>query len=425
MPFSQFGVETRPGRVPSWRMWEIRNITVDDADLFRSRLSRGFGGDLDKDDDARERFDAIFDYDRTFGVFDGDDIVGTGAAFSLGVTVPGGAVVPMGGTTVISVQPTHRRRGILRDLMSRHLDEVAERHEPLAGLWASESSIYGRFGYGPATFRHKSELDASKVDFRRDDAKGDVRLLEAEEAVSVVPRLYGAAVSQRAGMLTRSDAWWKYRVLADVESWRGGKSALRHAVYEVGNEAAGYALYRQKSKWEDFVSDGEVDVVEIITSDADAHQGLWSFLTNIDLFPRVSWWNAPVDDPLSLMITDSRRVRRTVSDALWIRLMDVPTALEARNYEHDGVITFEVGDELEDASTVYRLEVTDGLAGCEVIDGSPDVALTLDVLGHLYLGGGDAVSMAAAGRIGGDPGAVAELHRIFRTASAPWCPEVF
>jgi len=425
VPFSQFGVETRPGRVPSWRMWEIRNITADDADLFRSRLSRGFGGDLDKDDDARERFDAIFDYDRTFGVFDGDDIVGTGAAFSLGVTVPGGAVVPMGGTTVISVQPTHRRRGILRDLMSRHLDEVAERHEPLAGLWASESSIYGRFGYGPATFRHKSELDASKVVFRRDDAKGDVRLLEAEEAVSVVPRLYGAAVSQRAGMLTRSDAWWKYRVLADVESWRGGKSALRHAVYEVGNEAAGYALYRQKSKWEDFVSDGEVDVVEIITSDADAHQGLWSFLSNIDLFPRVSWWNAPVDDPLSLMITDSRRVRRTVSDALWIRLMDVPTALEARNYEHDGVITIEVGDELEDASTVYRLEVSDGSAGCEVIDGSPDVALSLDVLGHLYLGGGDAVSMAAAGRIGGDPGAVAELHRIFRTASAPWCPEVF
>lgn len=407
-------------------MWEIRTITSDDVALFRSRLSRGFGGDADSDDEARERFDAIFEYDRTFGVFDGDDIVGTGGAFSLGVTVPGGSVVPMGGTTIITVQPTHRRRGILRDLMGRHLDEVAGRGEPLAGLWASEGSIYGRFGYGAATFRHKSELDASKVVFRETPPKGSVRLIDPDDARSIVPAVYAAAVSQRAGMLTRSDPWWQYRVFADVESWRGGKSARRYVLYEVGGEVGGYAIYRQKSKWEDFVADGEVEVVEVITRDADAYRGIWAFLTNIDLFPQVRWWNAPVDDPLPMMSTDARRIQRTLSDALWIRIMDVPAALEARTYEHDGVVTIEVDDMFRgDTTGVYRLEVSGGNARCEVVDAPLDVALSLDVLGHLYLGGGDALAMAAAGRIGGDPSAVANLHRLFRTANAPWCPEVF
>ena len=407
-------------------MWEIRTITPDDADLFRSRLSQGFGGDAEQDERAKERFDAIFEYDRTFGVFDGSDMVGTGGAFSLGVTVPGGAIVPMGGTTVITVQPTHRRRGILRDLMSRHLDEVAERGEALAGLWASESSIYGRFGYGPATYRHRTELDASKVRFRNTELKGKVRLVDAEEGRTIVPGLYDKTVPRRAGMLTRSEPWWEHRVLADVESRRGGKSALRYAVYEVDGDAAGYALYRQKSKWEDFVADGEVEVVEIVAADSDASRVIWSFLTSIDLFPRVSWWNAPLDDPLPLMITDSRRVRRSLSDALWMRLMDVPAALTARTYHQDGVVTIEVDHvPLHHGPSVYRLEVVDRVASCQVVDAVSDVTMGLDVLGHLYLGGGDAVAMAAAGRIGGDPEPVARLHGIFRTLSPPWCPEVF
>ena len=407
-------------------MWEIRTITSEDSDLFRRRLSRGFGHDLDDDEEARARFDAIFENDRTFGVFDGHDIVGTGGAFSLGVTVPGGAVVPMGGTTVITVQPTHRRRGILRDLMSHHLKDVADRGEPLAGLWASESSIYGRFGYGQATYRHKTELDATRVKFRDQEQKGQVRLFEREEAESTITRLYADAVTRRAGMLTRSDAWWEYRVLADVESWRGGKSALRYAVYEVDGVASGYALYRQKSKWEDFVADGEVEVVEIIAEDGEGYRGIWSYLTHIDLFPRVSWWNAPVDDPLPLMITDSRRVRRSVADALWIRLMDVPAALTARTYERDGALTIEVRDNFgAGAGGVYRLEVVDGEPSCELVDTAPDVGLDLDVLGHLYLGGGNAVAMADAGRIGGDRGAVQSLHALFKTTLSPWCPFVF
>jgi len=408
-------------------MWDIRTITEDDADLFRSRLSRGFGGDGDTDEDARTRFRAIFEYDRTFAAFDGEDIIGTGGAFSLQVTVPGGRIVPMGGTTVITVQPTHRRRGVLRALMDSHLQEVADRGEPIAGLWASESSIYGRFGYGPATYRHKAVIDGRAVEMAETfDGSSTVRLLDNDRAEPVIRSVYEAVRSTRTGMLTRSDSWWSHRLMADVESWRGGKSARRYAVFGEDGEVSGYAVYRQKAKWEDFVADGEVDVVEVVTTTTAAHAGLWAFLTSIDLFPRIEYWNLPIDDPLPSLVTDQRRVRRSLVDALWIRLMDVPTALEARRYEADGSVTFETIDPAQSGrSATFRLEVADGNARCTAVQGAPDLTMRADVLGHLYLGGGNALTMARAGRISGDEPSIRALHRLFRTDSMPWCPEVF
>jgi predicted acetyltransferase len=408
-------------------MWDIRTITADDADLFRSRLSRGFGRDSDDDDAARERFEATFDFDRTFAAFDGDDIVGTCAAFSLGLTVPGGAEVPMGGTTIITVQPTHRRQGVLRRLMDRHLDEVADRDEPLAGLWASEATIYGRFGYGQATHRHMAKIENGGVVFRRPPAESTrVRLVEPDEAEKLLPPLYDSVRVTKPGMLTRSKEWWASRIFADPESWRGGKSAHRYLVCDVDGAPAGYAIYRQDAKWDDFVATGEVDVVEVVSSDPTAHLGMWSFLTSIDLFPKVSWWNMPLDDPLAVTITDTRKLRRTLSDALWIRLMDVAVALEARSYECDGVVTFSIADRTRPENEgTYRLEVADGAASCSRTSDIAELSLDTEVLGHLYLGGGDALAMAAAGRLVGGHGPIATLHRMFRTDSPPWCNEVF
>lgn len=407
-------------------MHEIRTITSEDADRFRGQVSRGFGSDPDADDQSAERFEAIFDYDRTLAAFDGDEIIGTGAAFSLGVTVPGGREVAMGGTTIITVQPTHRRRGVLRSIMDRHFEDIIAHEEPLAGLWASEGSIYGRFGYGPATYRHNAELDARSVEFIGESTKGSVRLVDAAEAEPILRSMYEKARIERAGALTRSDAWWKYRRMADPEQWRGGKSARRYLIHEENGEVTGYATYRQKGRWEDFVADGEVEVTEVVANTPEAHTGIWRYLTNIDLFPNVEWWNMPVDDPLPHKITDQRRIRRKLIDAMWVRLMDVPVALAARSYDSDGMVTFELSDPAQpDNSGTYRLEVSEGEAGCERVSEVADVSLGADVLGHLYLGGGDALAMASAGRIEGDPGAVATLHRVMRTDQPPWCPEVF
>jgi predicted acetyltransferase len=407
-------------------MYEIRNITPEEAGLFRSRLSRGFGGDVESGTADVERFEALIEYDRTVAVFDGDDIIGTGGGVSFTVSVPGGGEVPMAGTSLITVQPTHRRRGVLRSIMAHHLDDVAGRGEPLAGLWASESSIYGRFGYGQGTFRHDATMDSGRVDFRGEPAKGAVRLVETEEAGRLMRSVYEQARPNGVGMLTRSDAWWDHRLLGDPESRRGGKSEKRYAVFEEDGKATGYAVYRQKSNWDDFISNGEIDVSEIVTTTDTAHTGLWQFLTNIDLFPKLEYWNAAVDDPLPAKILDPRRVVRKLADALWIRVMDVPAALEARRYDADGVVTIDVIDPtgLEAAGT-YQLQVSEGVGSCELVTATADLSFQIDVLGHLYLGGGDAFAMAAAGRIDGDPRAVWRLHRMFRTDRAPWCPEVF
>ena len=426
MPFLYLAVVDAVWWVSVVAMFEIRTITEDDATVFRSRVSRGFGGDAESDQAAEERFKAIFELDRTLAAFDGGEMIGTGAGFSLGLTVPGGGELAMGGTTVITVQPTHRRRGVLRSLMDGHLDDVAERGEPLAGLWASESSIYGRFGYGPSTYRQVAKLDARGVEMREKPPAGSVRLLESEDADPVLRSVYESVRSNRAGMLTRSDAWWTHRLLADPESWRQGKSKLRFVVFEEAGVATGYAIYRQKSTWEDFIADGEVDVSEVITTTPDAHSALWGFLTNIDLFPQVEWWNMPVDDPLPWKIGDPRRIKRKMVDALWVRVMDVPAALSGRTYDDDGVVTFELNDPTRpETSGTYRLEVVDGLGECQRAEATADVSFQADILGSLYLGAGDAPAMSAAGRIDGDPGAVRTLHRILRTDRPPWCPEVF
>jgi predicted acetyltransferase len=407
-------------------MPDIRTITPDDAEHFRSRVSRGFGDDADMGSEARERFDAIFEYDRTIAAFDDGDIVGTTAAFSLGVTVPGGSTVPMGGTTVVTVQPTHRRRGLLRSMMTTHLEDVASRGEPLAGLWASEASIYGRFGYGPATFRHVVEVDARSVQFRGPPGDGRLRLVEPEAADTLEREVYERARPERVGMLTRSDAWWSYRLIADPEAWRGGKSAQRHLVHEEDGAITGYARYRQKGKWEDFVAKGEVEVIEVISLTDSAHLAMWGFLTSIDLYPNVEAWNLAVDDPLPFQVTDGRRVSRKIVDALWLRVMDVPAALEARGYEESGSVVLEVVDPAEPSTSgVYRLSSSEGIGTCVSVDDTPDVTLDADALGSLYLGGGGAMSLAAAGRIRGDVGAVTRLHRIMRVARPPWCPDVF
>ena len=407
-------------------MWDVRAITESESDLFRARLSRGFGDDPDTDEESRQRFLELFEIDRTVAAFDEGDIVGTGGAFSFELTVPGGNYVGMAGTTIITVQPTHRRRGVLAAMMDYHLSEAASRGEPIAGLWASESSIYGRFGYGQATLRHEIEMSAPTVALRRPDTAGKVRLVEAEEAEPVMRKVYESARAGTPGMLSRSDVWWRLRRMRDDESMRRGMSARRYGVYEEDGETLGYVTYRQKQKWEDF-PEGEIHVIEVMTSRPSAHRALWGFLTNIDLFPKLQWWNAPIDDPLPFDVTDPRRVERKLTDALWVRLLDIQAALESRSYQQDGTLIIGVDDPFRPDNTgVYALTVENGEAKCEAAGQTePDLECGVDVLGHLYLGGGDAYGMAHAGRIRGDDRAVTNLHRMFRTDRAPWCPEVF
>ena len=240
----------------------VRPITPSEVDLFRARMTRGFGEDSPPENASR--FLRVLDLDRTVAAFDGDDMIGTGAAFSFDVTVPGGTL-PMGGTTMVTVQPTHRRRGVLRAIIEAHLREIRGRGEPLAGLWASESSIYGRFGYGLAAESCDVRLHAPTIHFRGEPGKGTVRLVDAQEAASTVPGVYERVRPTRPGMFTRTDAWWETRIFHDPEHWRDGRSVKRWAVTECDREVEGYVVYRQKDTWDDF-PEGEVYVLELVSS---------------------------------------------------------------------------------------------------------------------------------------------------------------
>jgi predicted acetyltransferase len=167
--------------------------------------------------EGAERFAQWVDVERVHAAFDGTQIVGCAGAFSYDVSVPGGATVPTAGVTVVGVLPTHRRRGILTQLKRAQLEDSRTRGDAMAYLWASEATIYGRFGYGLASRAGEMTLSRDRVKFAKPfEARATARLVSAGEAFETFPALYEQMMRQRAGMFSRSDAWWKTRRLADA-----------------------------------------------------------------------------------------------------------------------------------------------------------------------------------------------------------------
>ena len=378
-------------------------------------------GEEPKDDDI-ERWGRLMPPDRVLAAWDADRSVGVTASWPFELTIPGGTA-KAAGVTWVGVLPSHRRRGVLRELMRRQLDDVHERGEPLAILWASESLIYGRFGYGiaaPAT-----ELNAERSAFElRDDPglRGSMRLVDAKEAAGLFPPIYERVRSERPGMLSRSKDWWTQGRLADPEHWREGSGPKFYALLEIDGEPAGYALYRIASKWEGGTPKGEVRIVEALATAPDANAELWRFLFGIDLVIKVKSDAADPAWPLFLMVADPRRLHLSVSDGLWLRLVDLEAALRARTFAAGEPVVLEVADELLPRN-----------AGCWTVgaepgrsEEEPDVALDVTDLASPYLGAFSFEQLAAAGRARElRPGALARATALFATPLPPYCPEGF
>lgn len=396
------------------------------ADMRRA-ITTGFGGDFDHNDEhSTERFRIVFDRDRMFPAFDGDEIIGTGGDFEFDLTVPGGAQVPTAGLTIVTVQPTHTRRGVLTMMMREHFARARERGESLGALWASEATIYGRFGYGDAVELRKVEVDARHAGRGGSEPGVTVRLVDLEAARQIAPAVYKTVQASRPGMYTRTADWWKWRVFDDPEARRDGASGLRTAIAEQDGEVVGYVLYRQKMDWD--AMGGEVRIVEMMPATGPGYRALWHFVLNIDLFPMVKYWNYPADDPLRFMVTDGRQVKiKESNDGIWVRLIDVADALQRRTYSHSGEIVIGVEDRFcEWNRGNYRLTIgAEGRARCERTDAAPDVAVDVSVLGSLYLGGRSARAMALAGAALGSDVEVARLDAMFVSSPAPWCAEIF
>ncbi len=197
-------------------------------------------------------------------------------------------------------------------------------------------------------------------------------------------------------------------------------------IAEIDGEAVGYVRYRTKLDWENEGPDGKVNVVELITANDAAHRALWHFVSTIDLFPNVSYWNAPADDLLPWILNDPRQLTHSFSDALWIRILDVPAALEARQYDADGSVVLELDDPfLPQNSGTYRLTVSEGKASVETTSGAAEVSMGIDQLGTLYLGTHRAEMQGRANRISGTPEAIKRLDQIMAWPVPAWTQAIF
>ncbi|WP_030670217.1 GNAT family N-acetyltransferase [Streptomyces cellulosae] len=406
---------------------DVRVLRPDEWDQWYDNLIRAFGG-VPESSEERELWRTLTEPDRSIGVWDGDVCVGTAGAFSFRLTVPGGASVPAAGVTMVSVAATHRRRGLLRSMMRRQLDDVRAWGWPLAVLTASEPAIYGRFGYGAATYDVTIEVDTSRVRLSVPPGTDDVRLRYAAPAdvLDACEAVYARRVPDRPGMPARLPGWERLGIL-DPENERDGGSPLQCVVAERDGEVVGYARFRVRPGWETSGPKGVVLLKDTEALDPAAHAALWRFLFDIDLTSTVSALRRPLDDPWMSMVSDIRRCGLRVRDALYVRLVDVGAALEARTYQAPLDVVFEVEDDFCPRNAGrWRLTGDAKGASCGRTTDSADLALSVRELGSAYLGGVSLASLAAAGRVRElRQGALAEAAVGFGSAVTPWLPHGF
>jgi predicted acetyltransferase len=358
---------------------------------------------------------------RAWVVRDGDDIVANYGVYSMSLSVPGAGPLPCAGVTAVGVAQTARRRGLLRRMMTAALDEAAGRGEPVAALYASESAIYGRFGFGVSAPSVEHRIDRG-VGFRDRVDPHLVRAATPEEAVEGWPAILARAREQRGGGVDRSTPLWRLHFVEDPPSWRRGASA-RRLVHVPGR---GYVTYRVKDRFRDNLPDGEVRVGELVATDPEAEAALWQHVCDIDLTTTVRSWLRPPDDALPELLLDRLRARTSVSAPLYVRLLDVAAAFGARTYATTDTLTLAVHDTDRDQSGTYRLDA--GAEGAQVdrVDGAPDLSMPVDVAASVWLGGVRATQLLAARRLEEHTaGAAARLDRLVAVDRAPWTPFEF
>ena len=398
---------------------EYRAITTDEIDPFFASLSAAFA-DAHPDPDELRSDRMVLEPERTFAAFDDGRIVGCAGVITQRMVVPGGALVPTAGITLVGVLPTHRRRGILRELLRLMAAQAIDRGEVVTTLFASEAAIYGRFGF--AATAHHLGFDVALDRLRwapGTEPSGRVTLRSREEAMPAMHAIYDRAFRARPGALEADDRWM------EVAFWEPSKDKER-LFYAVHEDEAGtpdaFALYRTKHKWPRGLPSVEMTVKRHVAVSAEAGVSLWRFLFDVDLVSRVKIETRPVDDPLLVQLAEPRSLRPELDDGLFLRPLRIEGALEARGYAADGRVVFAVTDAFLPANdAVYELVVERGIPTCRRVDAPADVTCSVHAIGSTYLGGFTWTALAAAGRVSvRTPGALETLDAMFRSDVAPW-----
>ena len=405
-------------------MTDIRPLADADMPALRSLDGWAFGTVVD---DVRWRVaTAPLERQRQIGAFVDGGLVGHTAAFTQVLTTPGGSV-PAAGITWVAVSPAHRRRGVMSTLLHHQLDELHEGGEPVATLWASEPGIYGRFGYGVATRRAAVAAPRGVALGGAPDAGATVVLGEAADQIEACSEVYDKVRALRPGMVSRSVEAWRESSFDDPTA-PGPRSSLRCAV-AVGpqNQPTGYAWFRTRPNWDGGDPQGTVEVAEILAESPDGYRALLDMVLDLDLMSTVRFWNLPLDHPLLTWTGQTHRLRATLEEQLWVRLVRLDEALAARTYATPIDIVLEVADPACPWND-GRWRVCADHTGATVQRSSDpaDLQVTASVLASGYLGD-DALHRALAGGALTEStrGAATALARAMRGDVAPWCAYMF
>ncbi|MGW0161296.1 GNAT family N-acetyltransferase [Mycobacterium sp. NPDC003323] len=407
----------------------LRTVRDDnDFEAFYTALHSVFLYDVQADETRLTRNCA--DLDRMFGYHDGDRWVTTAGDFRKQVNLPGDVQAPVAAVTAVSVAPTHRRRGLLTDMMRYQLDGIHSRAtESVAMLFASETVIYGRFGYGLASHNAVLAGQVRDLGFRPgvDLGDGSISEVDAANLLADGPAIYDRATAGLPGRMDRPRPWWEHR-LHDNDERRKTSGRIRFVLHhEADGTPSGYAVYRPKPDWDATGPNGELHIEEVRAVNPRAYARIWQFLLEIDLVRSIRFDGAAIDEPLRFLVADARALRCEVTDGIFVRLVDVGPALASRRYAAPVDVVLDVRDDFCGWNTGrYRLRGDLDTAQCESTDAPADIAITARDLGAIYLGGVSLTQLSAAGLVEElTPGAVQRTAIAFGWPVSPAIPDQF
>jgi len=391
---------------------EIRYATAAEFDAAAELDGATFGVAYDEDALADARTELHLD--RLLAGFDGDRMVALSAELPFEFTLPGGSLVPATGLTWVSVELTHRRRGLLRALLEQQIRAAAEAGDAAIVLYASEGGIYGRFGFGNATVFRLTVVHRARARFAEPVDASAVRRLTTDEAAPLLPDLYDRWRRRIPGAVNRDEQRWRL-VLRDRPAQQKGAGALLHLVHPDG-----YLSYRVKTGWDGGEPNGDCEIVDYVPGSPEAHAALWQTLLGLDLVARINSYKIPVDDPLPLRLTNPRAVDTAHwADGLWVRPTDVPALLGGRRYGLEFDCVLAVVDPLL-GDRRYRLQGGLDGATCAATSATPDLELGVADLGALCLGSIRLGRLVRAGRVAvADAGVVPRLELAFLAEREP------
>lgn len=405
---------------------EVRTIRQDEVDAHTAQLTQVFWGSRPSEL-HRVSTANLLEVDRTTAAYDRGAMVASASVISLTMTLPGAVAVPCAGVTRVSVLPTHRRRGILRALMRQQLDAIREQGEPIAALYASQAPIYGRFGYGPATWHAHGTLRRPRSTLRSVPPDRRLRFVDFDEAVHAATAVHDQLAPRHPGAAHRSQPYWETH-LVDSPDRREGASDLNHVVAEDDSgHIDGFVSYRLARPASPAGERGSVRVRDLLATTPAAYLVLWRYCAAIDLTSQVEVRDRPLDEPVRMALADPRALQLSLSDGVWVRLVDVADALGSRRYAQAGRLVLRVRDEFCGWNAgSYELEsAEDGTAICRRTEAPADLELDAGDLAACFLGGNQFQTLGAALRVAGSPAAIQRADAMFRSAATPWCPTHF